>query len=280
MHQFNFIRTILNFSQSYTVTKERTVGFVKGREVPNKVITIELDMSLQPKSSEMIAMFKSGDWDSADYIGFSYPASSLPFKKDIIEDTQFGTLKCVEIERWNDYDVYITGWQRLSSYEPINYFEKIIAETITDTILVNNIKVENINLDFLDNMITDETKSSEISSFFTGTLTQKVEILVGEINLGFLDDMISNETVEEIVTAEIEKNYIDTILVSDVKASISNLDFLDSMIINEVINEIVTICTVKSVTETILVSDIKATAPSLSFLDTFISNEVVTEIII
>lgn len=116
MYQFNFINTIIRFSQDYTVTTNRNIALVLGREVPTSETFSNL-ISLQPTSNEVLEMLPSGDWDSADYIGFQYPTSQLPIKKDELLGTKYGDLKCVELQRWDDYGVYITGWTRLDAYQ-------------------------------------------------------------------------------------------------------------------------------------------------------------------
>lgn len=116
MYQFNFINTITRFSQVYTVTTNRNIALVLGREVPT-LATFSNSISLQPASNEVLEMLETGDWDSADYIGFQYPTTELPIKKDELLGTKYGDLKCIEIQRWDEYGVYVTGWARLGSYQ-------------------------------------------------------------------------------------------------------------------------------------------------------------------
>lgn len=116
MYQFNFTNTITRFSQNYTVTTNRNIALVLGREVPTTA-TFSILMSLQPATNELLEMLPTGDWDSAEYIGFQYPTSQLPIKKDELLATRYGDLKCVEIQRWDSYGVYVTGWARLGSYQ-------------------------------------------------------------------------------------------------------------------------------------------------------------------
>lgn len=116
MYQFNFIKTITRFSQTYEVTTGRNTTYVKGRESSTNE-TFDVIMSLQPMSKEVLDMFESGDWDSANYVGFQYASDILPIKKDIMLGTKYGDLKCVEIDRWDEYGIYITGWRRLDGYQ-------------------------------------------------------------------------------------------------------------------------------------------------------------------
>ena len=116
MYQFNFIKTIDRFSQNYTVTTNRNIALVKGREVSTPATFSNL-ISLQPTTNELLEMLPTGDWDSAEYIGFQYPTTELPIKKDELLTTRYGDLKCVEIQRWDEYGIYITGWTRVGSYK-------------------------------------------------------------------------------------------------------------------------------------------------------------------
>ena len=116
MYLFNFINTITRFSQDYIVTTKRNIALTLGREVPT-LETFPNSISLQPTSNEVLKMLPDGDWDGAEYIGFQYPTSKLPIKKDELLSTKYGDLKCVEIQRWDDYGLYITGWARIGSYQ-------------------------------------------------------------------------------------------------------------------------------------------------------------------
>jgi len=116
MYQFNFIQTITRFSQPYTVTTGRNTTYVKGRE-NNVDATFDAIISLQPMSQEVLNMLESGDWDSANYVGFQYASDLLPIKKDILLATKYGDLKCVALDRWDEYGVYVTGWRRLDGYQ-------------------------------------------------------------------------------------------------------------------------------------------------------------------
>lgn len=116
MYQFNFINTITRFSQTYTVTHQINTTFLKGRPQGTNE-TFDVVMSLQPMSKELLDMLESGDWDSAEYVGFQYSSDKLPIKKDLMLATSKGDLKCIAIDRWTDYGVYVTGWKRLDAYQ-------------------------------------------------------------------------------------------------------------------------------------------------------------------
>lgn len=115
MYQFNFIKTILNFAQVYTLTRLINTTFLKGREV-NQSENVSIMMSLQPSTNNILKMLPTGVWDSAEYIGFQYSGETLPVKKDQMIGTKFGDLKCVEYINWSVYGVYVTGWQRIDAY--------------------------------------------------------------------------------------------------------------------------------------------------------------------
>lgn len=116
MYQFNFIKTIMRFSQSHTLKRRVNTTFLKGREV-NQGENITILMSLQPSSPNIIRMLPEGDWDSADYIGFQYPQDKLPIKKDELNSSNYGSLKCMEYNNWEEFGVYVTGWTRIGAYE-------------------------------------------------------------------------------------------------------------------------------------------------------------------
>lgn len=119
MFQFNFINTIMKFSQKYTLKRLVNTTFLKGREVnqgDNEVIY----MSLQPSTSNIVKMLPEGNWDNAEYIGFQYPQDKLPVKKDTLDTDNYGDLRCIEFTNWSDYGVYVTGWERIHTYENVN----------------------------------------------------------------------------------------------------------------------------------------------------------------
>ena len=112
---FNFVQTILRYAQNYTLTKLNDYTLVKGREEVNES-TVELDMSLQPKSDKILRMLDTGDWDKANFIGFQHSNDNLPNIKDEMRGTSKGDLKCVGVMNWEDYGVYVSGWERLQAY--------------------------------------------------------------------------------------------------------------------------------------------------------------------
>lgn len=114
--QFDFVNTILRFAQNYVVTTNRDFTMLKGREVV-AIATFNAYMSLQPMSNKILRMLESGDWDSAEYVGFHYASDKLPILKDELLGTTHGDLKCIETGRWNDYGVFVTGWVRRDSYQ-------------------------------------------------------------------------------------------------------------------------------------------------------------------
>ena len=123
MYQFNFIRTIMNFAQPYSIIKETNITFVKGREVPSGIKEVPAYMSLQPMSAKILKMLETGDWDQAEYVAFQYSTDNLPINKDTME-TKHGTLKCIEINNWTDYGIYVSGWIRENAYQD----ESVVAE--------------------------------------------------------------------------------------------------------------------------------------------------------
>ena len=116
MYQFNFVKTIMRYAQQYTITKLANTVFVKGREV-NETTDVAAIISLQPSSNKILKMLESGDWSSADYIGFQYSSDNLPDLKDTMIGTIYGDLKCVERAEWGLYGVSVSGWQRLDAYQ-------------------------------------------------------------------------------------------------------------------------------------------------------------------
>ena len=123
MYQFNFVRTIMNFAQPYSIIKETNIIFVKGREVPSGTKLFPVYMSLQPMSAKILKMLETGDWDQAEYVGFQYSTDTQPKVKDTME-TRYGTLKCIEINDWADYGVYVSGWIRENAIQD----ESVVAE--------------------------------------------------------------------------------------------------------------------------------------------------------
>lgn len=116
MYQFNFTKTIMRYAQQYTITKLTNTVFIKGREVPG-FTDVSAIISLQPSSNKILKMLESGDWSSADYIGFQYSSDNLPDLKDTITGSIYGDLKCVEAAEWGLYGVFVSGWQRLDAYQ-------------------------------------------------------------------------------------------------------------------------------------------------------------------
>lgn len=116
MIQFDFTNTILRFAQTYTVTSQKDYVMVKGREDVT-ASTFSVFMSLQPMSREVLKMLEEGDFDEATYVGWQYSSDNLPIKKDLMLGTNKGDLKCIAIERWDDYGVYVTGWTRRDAYQ-------------------------------------------------------------------------------------------------------------------------------------------------------------------
>lgn len=119
MYQFNFINTIMKFSQKYTLKRLVNTTFVKGREV-NQGDNISIYMSLQPATSNIVKMLPEGNWDSAEYVGFQYPQDKLPVKKDTLDTSNYGDLRCMEFTNWSEYGVYVTGWTRINTYENVD----------------------------------------------------------------------------------------------------------------------------------------------------------------
>lgn len=116
MRQFNFTQTIMRYAQDYVLTKLNNIAMLKGREDVTES-TVPVIMSLQPMSKQMLKMLESGDWDSAEYVGFQYPTDNLPILKDEMRGTSKGDLKCIAVKRWDDYGVYVSGWARTDAFQ-------------------------------------------------------------------------------------------------------------------------------------------------------------------
>lgn len=114
MIKFNFISTILRFSQIHSLTRRALTSYSDfGREVV-AVSLLSVLGSLQPASDNIIEMLPGGDWSKAEYILFGTTGLDVQ-KQDLLLDLQFGDLKCMKIFDWTDYGVLVAGFVRTKS---------------------------------------------------------------------------------------------------------------------------------------------------------------------